>query len=190
MKKSFFCIVAFTLSISLLSANSNDSKAVSKTVNKETEVMNIPQKHQTDAVFLRAYGAGDARHLNTAKIKARMVASAELTTAIQAWMKGLLEKYLSDSNENTDGYMQDFEEKSLNIIGELVGNAAIASDNTKYLEEDNLYNVSLVLEVKRKKIFDAFNSKLATEKKWEGIYNRQKFQALYDAEIKELKRSL
>lgn len=169
MRKSFFCIVALLLSIHAFTTN-------------------LPPKHQTDAVFFRAHGKGNARHLNTAKVKAQMDASTALSDDIQSWVKEFIGKYINSVGAGDAAeYIRQFEEKDRDFIDVLVEDATITSDKTKYFEEDNLYTISLVLSVKRKKIFDALSRKLATDKKWERIYDEQKFRALFDAEVKKLK---
>ncbi|NDV81382.1 hypothetical protein [Bacteroides sp. 51] len=189
MMEKLLSISVIALFLAIQDVNCNESRTELMNVNEEARVANRCVKHQTDANYFRAHGAGAGRHQNTAKVKAKMAANSELSNTIQYWMSEFMSKYVGDLGQNAEEYILHFEANSKEAIERIISeNAVVACDEVEYVKEDGMYNVSLMIEIKRKKVFEAFNRILSTDYKWKDIYNQQKLEDLFKTGIAEVKR--
>lgn len=189
MKEKLLSIVVIALFIAIQDVNCGESRTDFLNVNEESEMADRCVKHQTDANYFRAHGKGAARHQNTAKIKAQMVANSELSNTIQYWINEFMNEYFGDTGQNSE-YIQAFERDNKEAFEKIIfDDISIACNEVEYIKEDGIYNVYLMIEIKRKKVFDIFNRILTTDDKWKGIYNQQKVEALFKTGIEKVKKN-
>lgn len=187
MRKNVLNAVTLLAFTAVLTASCGSSKQVPITkVNQETEVLVPCADYYTDADYFRGQGVGQSKDLNTAREKARMAAATELAGSMRTWIKQLSEKYINDAGQVPSDYSEIFESLTRQKVDEQISNMAIACNKT-VRTTDGMYKVYLAMEADRRKVFEAFDRALATEKKVETLYNREKFRAVYDSEMESFK---
>jgi len=161
------------------------SKPITK-VNEEVEISVPCAEYFTDANFFRGQGVAQSKDLNTAREKARMAANTELAGSMTTWIKQLSEKYVSDFGQTPADYEESFESLTRQKIDEQMSNVTVAC-NKVTKTSDNMYKVYMAVEVDRKKVFESLDKSLSADKKLSTMYQKEKFRALYEAEMESFK---
>jgi hypothetical protein len=93
------------------------------------------------------------------------------------------------TNQRTVGNTQEFENKFEELSREVVN---MEMSNTKeigekiFKEPDGGYSYWIAIEADAKKVFEKIDSKISGDAKLKLDYDKQKFQQIFDAEMKKL----
>ena len=189
MKTNFFKVAAMAILISIVatSCGSNKPAPITK-VNEEIEILVPCGEFFTDANFFRGQGVTQSRDLNTAREKARMAANVELASSMTVWIKQLSEKYVNDAGQSPADYEEIYESLTKQKVDQQMSNVSVVC-NKVTKTTDNMYKVYMAVEVDRKKVFESYDKSFAEDKKLKTLYDREKFRAIYDAEMESFKNS-
>lgn len=175
--------------IALLSLTACKSKK--KTVQKETGAVEITvpfseSKYRSDNDAFRAKQVGKSPDLATSKKIAFQNAKAEMAGNINSTIKRVTDQY---TNQRTVGNTQEFENKFEELAREVVN---LEMSNVKeigekiFKETDGSYSYWIAIEAGKKEVFDKLDAKISNDAKLKLDYDKQKFQQIFDAEMKKL----
>ena len=166
-------------------------KSKKTAVQKETGAIEISvpfseSKYRTDNDNFRAKQVGKSPDLATSKKIAFQNARAEMAANINALVKRVTDQY---TNQRSVGNAQEFENKFEELAREVVN---LEMSNVKeigekiFKETDGAYSYWIAIEANKKEVFDKIDSKISSDAKLKLDYDKQKFQQVFDAEMKKL----
>ena len=160
-------------------------------VQKETGAIEISvpfsgKEYRSDENNFRAKQVGKSPDLATSKKIAFQNARAEMAGNIQAIIKRVTDQY---TNQRTVGSAQEFENKFEELSREVVN---MQLSNVKeigekiFKEPDGSYTYWIAIEASKKEVFDKMDQKIANDSKLKLDYDKQKFQQIFDAEMRKM----
>ena len=160
-------------------------------VQKETGAVEISvpfsgKEYRSDENNFRAKQTGKSPDLATAKKIAFQNARAEMAGNINSTVKRVTDQY---TNQRTVGNTQEFENKFEELAREVVN---MEMSNVKeigekiFKEPDGAYSYWIAIEADKKSVFDKLDSRISSDAKLKLDYDKQKFQQIFDAEMKKM----
>jgi hypothetical protein len=160
-------------------------------VQKETGAVEISvpfsgKEFRSDENTFRAKQVGKSPDIATAKKIAFQNAKAEMAGNINSTVKRVTDQY---TNQRTVGNTQEFENKFEELAREVVN---MEMSNVKeigekiFKEPDGGYSYWIAIEADKKTVFDKLDSRISSDSKLKLDYDKQKFQQIFDAEMKKL----
>lgn len=160
-------------------------------VQKETGAVEISvpfsgKEYRSDENNFRAKQTGKSPDLATAKKIAFQNAKAEMAGNINSTVKRVTDQY---TNQRTVGNTQEFENKFEELAREVVN---MEMSNVKeigekiFKEPDGAYSYWIAIEADKKSVFDKLDSRISSDAKLKLDYDKQKFQQIFDAEMKKM----
>lgn len=166
-------------------------KSKKKPIQKETGAVEISvpfssKEFRSDEDNFRAKQVGKSPDLATAKKIAFQNAKSEMAANINSTIKRVTDQY---TNQRTVGNTQEFENKFEELAREVV-NLEISNvreiGEKIFKETDNSYSYWIAIEAAKKTIFEKVDAKISNDAKLKLDYDKQKFQQIFDAEMKKL----
>lgn len=160
-------------------------------IQKETGAVEISvpfseSKYRSDNDAFRAKQVGKSPDLATAKKIAFQNAKSEMAANINSTIKRVTDQY---TNQRTIGNAQEFENKFEELAREVVN---LEISNVKeigekiFKEPDGAFSYWIAIEAGKKEVFDKLDAKISNDAKLKLDYDKQKFQQIFDAEMKKL----
>jgi hypothetical protein len=160
-------------------------------VQKETGAVEITvpfsgKEFRSDENTFRAKQVGKSPDIATAKKIAFQNAKAEMAGNINSTVKRVTDQY---TNQRTVGNTQEFENKFEELAREVVN---MEMSNVKeigekiFKEPDGGYSYWIAIEADKKTVFDKLDAKISSDAKLKLDYDKQKFQQIFDSEMKKL----
>jgi hypothetical protein len=160
-------------------------------VQKETGAVEISvpfsgKEFRSDENYFRAKQVGKSPDMAAAKKIAFQNARAEMAGNINATVKRVTDQY---TNQRTVGNTQEFENKFEELSREVVN---LEMANVKeigekiFKEPDGGYSYWIAIEAGKKEVFEKIDAKISSDAKLKLDYDKQKFQQIFDAEMKKL----
>lgn len=177
--------------IAVLALAGCKSKKAATPVQKDTGAVEISvpfssKDYRSDENTFRAKQVGKSPDIATAKKIAFQNARAEMAANINATVKRVTDQY---TNQRTVGNTQEFENKFEELAREVVN---MEMSNVKeigekiFKEPDGGYSYWIAIEADKKSVFDKIDSKISNDAKLKLDYDKQKFQQIFDAEMKKM----
>jgi hypothetical protein len=145
------------------------------------------KEYRSDEENFRSKQSGKSPDQATAKKIAYQNARAEMAANINSVVKRVTDQY---TNQRTVGNTQEFENKFEELSREVVN---LEMSNVKELGQktfmdpsDKSWTVWIALEANKKNVFDKIDSKISSDAKLKLDYDKQKFQQIFDSEMKKL----
>jgi len=166
-------------------------KSKKQTVQKETGAVEITlpfstKEFRSDENYFRSKQVGKSPDLATAKKIAYQNAKSEMAGNINSTVKRVTDQY---TNQRTVGNTQEFENKFEELARDVVNlemsNVKEIGEKT-FKEQDGSYSYWIALEADKKTVFDKIDAKISNDAKLKLDYDKQKFQQIFDAEMKKL----
>ncbi len=160
-------------------------------VQKETGAVEITvpfssKEYRSDENYFRAKQVGKSPDLATAKKIAFQNARAEMAANIQATVKRVTDQYTNQrSVGNTQEYENKFEELTREVVNMQMSNVKEIGEKI-FKEQDNSYSYWIAIEAGKKEVFEKLDAKISNDAKLKLDYDKQKFQQIFDAEMKKL----
>jgi hypothetical protein len=160
-------------------------------IQKETGAIEISvpfstKEFRSDEDNFRAKQVGKSPDLATAKKIAFQNAKSEMAANINSTIKRVTDQY---TNQRTVGNKQEFENKFEELAREVV-NLEISNvreiGEKIFKETDGSFSYWIAIEAGKKTIFDKVDAKISKDAKLQLDYDKQKFQNIFDAEMKKL----
>jgi hypothetical protein len=160
-------------------------------VQKDTGAVEISvpfssKEYRSDEDAFRAKQMGKSPDMATAKKIAFQNARAEMAGNINAVVKRVTDQY---TNQRTVGNTQEFENKfeelSREVVNQEMSNVKEIGEKI-FKESDGTYSYWIAIEANKKEVFDKIDSKISADAKLKLDYDKQKFQQIFDSEMKKL----
>ena len=187
MKKVTLFLLPIIASLFIVSCKSKKATvALKETGFKKVESPLTEQKYKSDEQNFRSRGIGESPDESAARKIALMNAKSEMAGLIKTTLQKVSDQY---TNQRSSGKDKEYENKFEELIREVtdLGMAnliEIAAEN--YVNDQGTNKTYVVLEVKKEEIFKKVESKITSDKKLQIDYDKQKFQSVFDSEIKKL----
>jgi hypothetical protein len=176
--------------IALMTITSCKSKKATVTVKetgfKKVESPLTEKQYKSDEQNFRARGIGESPDESAARKIALMNAKSEMAGLIKTTMQKVSDQY---TNQRSSGKDKEYENKFEELIREvtnldMANLKEMAAEN--YVNDQGTNKTYVVLEVKKEEIFKKVESKITSDKKLQLDYDKQKFQQIFDSEMKKL----
>lgn len=160
-------------------------------VQKETGAVEITvpfssKEYRSNENYFRAKQVGKSPDLATAKKIAFQNARAEMAANIQATVKRVTDQYTNQrSVGNTQEYENKFEELTREVVNMQMSNVKEIGEKI-FKEPDNSYSYWIAIEAGKKEVFEKLDAKISNDAKLKLDYDKQKFQQIFDAEMKKM----
>ena len=160
-------------------------------VQKETGAVEISvpfssKEYRSDDNYFRAKQVGKSPDIATAKKIAFQNARAEMAGNINSLVKRVTDQYTNQRTVgNTQEFENKFEEQAREVVSQQMANVKEIGEKI-FKEPDGSYSYWIAIEASKKEVFDKIDSKISGDDKLKLDYDKQKFQAIFDAEMKKL----
>lgn len=160
-------------------------------VQKETGAVEISvpfssKEYRSDGDVFRAKQVGKSPDIATAKKIAFQNARAEMAGNINSLVKRVTDQYTNQRTVgNTQEFENKFEEQAREVVSQQMANVKEIGEKI-FKEPDGSYSYWIAIEANKKEVFDKIDSKISNDDKLKLDYDKQKFQAIFDAEMKKL----
>jgi hypothetical protein len=145
------------------------------------------KEYRSDENTFRSKQSGKSPDQATAKKIAYQNARAEMAANINATVKRVTDQY---TNQRSVGNKQEFENKFEELSREVVNlemsNVQEMGQKTFMDPSDKSYTVWIALQADKKSVFDKIDQKISSDAKLKLDYDKQKFQNIFDSEMKKL----
>jgi hypothetical protein len=165
-------------------------KSKKQTIEKQTGAVEIivpfsSKEYASNEEYFRSKQSGKSPDQATAKKIAYQNARAEMAANINATVKRVTDQY---TNQRTIGNAQEFENKFEELSREVVNleMSNVKEIGAKLFAENGGYTYWIALEASKKAVFDKIDAKISSDAKLKLDYDKQKFQQIFDAEMKKL----
>ncbi len=175
------------VAIALLSA----CKSKKQTVQKESGAVEITvpfseSKYRSDNEAFRAKQVGKSPDLATAKKIAFQNARAEMAANINAMVKRVTDQYTNHRTVcNTQEFENKFEELAREVVNLEMSNVKEIGEKI-FKESNGAFSYWIAIEAGKKEVFDKLDAKISNNASIKLDYDKQKFQQIFDAEMKKL----
>lgn len=191
MRKSTHLLLVPAIAVLTLAACKSKKETPQTPVQKDTGAVEISvpfssKEYRSDENVFRAKQVGKSPDIATAKKIAFQNAKAEMAGNINSMVKRVTDQY---TNQRTVGNAQEFENKFEEMAREVVN---MELSNVKeigekiFKEPDGAYTYWIAIEADKKAVFDKIDSKISSDAKLKLDYDKQKFQQIFDSEMKKL----
>jgi hypothetical protein len=166
-------------------------KAKKKPIEKQTGAIEISvpfstKEYRTDENAYRAKQMGKSPDLATAKKIAFQNAKSEMASNIQSMIKRVTDQYTNQrSVGNAQEYENKFEELAREVVNLQLSNVTEIGEKI-FQETDKSYTYWIAIEANKKDVFDKIDQKISSDAKLKLDYDKQKFQQIFDGEMKKL----
>ena len=187
MKKSNLLWIACIGILSFTACKSKKATPIQKeTGAKEISVPFSSSEYKTNNDFYRARNSGKSPDMAAAKKIAMNNAKSELASNIQTMIKKVTDQYTNQVTVGKDQeYSNKFEELSREVTNQSLANIRV-KDEKIFQENDGSYTYWVAIEADKKEVFAQIDSKISSNDKLKLDYDKQKFQQIFDAEMKKL----
>ncbi len=187
MKTKQLLLIPAIAALTLVACKSKKGTPVAKETGAvEITVPFSTKEYRSDANFFRAKQVGKSPDLAAAKKIAFQNAKAEMAGNINSTIKRVTDQY---TNQRTVGNTQEFENKFEELAREVVNlemSNFLEKGEKIFKEQDGSYTYWIAIEADKKTIFDKVDSRISNDAKLKLDYDKQKFQQIFDAEMKKL----
>src|SRR6476661_7860725 len=187
MKTKHLLLIPAVAALALTGCKSKKSTPVQKETGAvEISVPFSGKEFRSDENYFRAKQVGKSPDLATAKKIAFQNAKAEMAGNINSTVKRVTDQY---TNQRTVGNTQEFENKFEELSREVVN---LEMSNVKeigekiFKEPDGSYTYWIAIEAGKKEVFDKIDARISSDAKLKLDYDKQKFQQIFDAEMKKM----
>jgi predicted transcriptional regulator len=172
----------------IISGCKSKEKAASTKDQGETliEVYCSGPEYQSNNEFFRANQVGESVDQATAKKKAMSNARADMASAIQTTVKGVIDNYVNSRElNNVEEAEERFESLTREVIDQkLTGVKTICEKTTK--TSTGNYKTYIALELAGDELMNAMNARLSQDDKLKIDYDYEQFKKTFDAEMEKL----
>ena len=187
--KSILMLATLLMAILLSSCKSKEKAASSKDQGETLiEVYCSGPEYFSNAEYFRANQVGESVDQATAKKKAMSNARADLASAVQTTVKGVIDNYVNSRElNNQEETAEKFESLTREVINQkLTGVKTICEKTTKTAE--GKYKTYVAIELAGDELMNAMNERLSKNDKLKIDYDYEQFKKTFDSEMEKLSK--
>jgi len=187
MKTSHLFLIPALAVLALAGCKAKKTTSVQKDTGAvEISVPFSTKEFRSDETAFRAKQVGKSPDIATAKKIAFQNARAEMAANINATVKRVTDQYTNQrSVANTQEFENKFEEQSREVVNLEMSNVKEIGEKI-FKEPDGGYSYWIAIEADKKTVFDKIDAKISSDDKLKLDYDKQKFQQIFDSEMKKL----
>jgi len=181
-------MLAALVMIMVISGCKSKEKAASAKDQGETliEVYCSGPEFQSNNEYFRANQLGESMDQATAKKKAMSNTRADLASAIQTTVKGVVDNYLNSRELNkVEDLEQKYEALTREVIDQKLTGVKTICEKTTKTSEGN-YKTYIALELAGDELMNAMNARLSQDDKLKIDYDYEQFKKTFDAEMEKM----
>ncbi len=181
-------MLAALVMIFIISGCKSKEKAASSKDQGETliEVYCSGPEFQSNNEYFRANQLGESMDQATAKKKAMSNTRADLASAIQTTVKGVIDNYLNSRELNkVEDLEQKYEALTREVIDQKLTGVKTICEKTTKTSEGN-YKTYIALELAGDELMNAMNARLSQDDKLKIDYDYEQFKKTFDAEMEKM----
>ena len=155
--------------------------------NKPKEI-NIPcsKEGHSDSLFFRAGNSAKSRDMASAKDKALLVTKQMMSSLIGSTIKATTDNYTTSiTTSGATSFKQTFESMTREIVDQQIKKVAIVCEKTN-TTKDKMYECFVAVEMPKTALVEAFSKAIESDPKLKADYDKKKFEAILDQEMKKL----
>ncbi len=153
----------------------------------EVKVMCSGPEFFTDDKAFRANNLGESMDQATAKKKAMANARADLASAIQTQIKGVIDNYVNSTEMNNKEQVGTrFEGLTREVLDQKLSGVKTICEKTMMTGTGN-YKTYVAIELSAQDLLTAYNQRLSQDDKLKVDYDYNKFKDTFDKEMEKLK---
>lgn len=186
MKTSKLLLIPAVAVLALTACKSKKTPIQKETGAIEISVPFSSKEFRSDNDAFRAKQVGKSPDLATAKKIAFQNAKAEMAGNIQSMIKRVTDQYTNQRSVGKDQeYENKFEELSREVVNLQLSNVKEIGEKI-FKEPDGAFSYWIAIEAGKKEVFEKMDQKISNDSKLKLDYDKQKFQQIFDAEMKKL----
>ena len=153
----------------------------------EVKVMCSGPEFFTDDKAFRANNLGESMDQATAKKKAMANARADLASAIQTQIKGVIDNYVNSTEMNNKEQVGErFEGLTREVLDQKLSGTKTICEKTMQTGTGN-YKTYVAIELSAQDLLAAYNQRLSQDDKLKVDYDYNKFKDTFEKEMNKLK---
>ncbi|MBN1338812.1 MAG: hypothetical protein JXA03_05775 [Bacteroidales bacterium] len=183
-------IPALCVSLMVISGCKSKEKALSTSKQGETliDVYCQGSEYNSDKEYTRANQVGESIDQATAKKKAMSNARADLASAVQTRIKGVIDNYVNSRELNNDEDTRErFESLTREVIDQKLNDVRTICEKTTKTSAGN-YKTYIALEMAMDGLMDAMNSKLSNDDILKIDYDYEQFKKTFEEEMNKMEK--
>ncbi|MDI9341085.1 MAG: hypothetical protein QM534_11000 [Sediminibacterium sp.] len=186
MKTSKLLLIPAVAVLALTACKSKKTPIQKETGAIEITVPFSSKEYRSDENNFRAKQVGKSPDLATAKKIAFQNAKSEMAGNIQSMIKRVTDQYTNQrSVGNAQEYENKFEELAREVVNMQLSNVKEIGEKI-FKEPDGAFSYWIAIEAGKKEVFEKMDQKISNDNKLKLDYDKQKFQQIFDAEMKKL----
>ncbi len=186
MKTSKLLLLPALALLAITGCKSKKTPIQKETGATEISVPFSTKEYRSDENFFRAKQVGKSPDLATAKKIAFQNAKSEMAGNIQSMIKRVTDQYTNQrSVGNSQEYENKFEELAREVVNMQLSNVKEIGEKI-FKEPDGAFSYWIAIEANKKEVFEKMDQKISNDSKLKLDYDKQKFQQIFDAEMKKL----
>ena len=155
----------------------------------EVKVMCSGSEYFTDDKFFRANNLGESMDQATAKKKAMANARADMASAINTQIKGVIDNYVNSRElNNREEVAERFEGLTREVLDQkLSGTRTICEKMMKTTGTGN-FKCYVAIELSAQDLLSAYNERLSSDERMRVDYDYEKFKETFEQEMSKMKK--
>ncbi len=145
-----------------------------------------PDYFTNDKVF-RANNLGESMDQATSKKKAMANARADMASAIQTQIKGVIDNYVNSRElNNKEEVAERFEGLTREVLDQKLSGVKTICEQQKKVVANGNYKTYVAIELSAQDLLSAYNERLSKDDKLKIDYDYEKFKETFDKEMEKL----
>ncbi|MGM0375836.1 MAG: hypothetical protein ACQEQ0_03600 [Bacteroidota bacterium] len=184
----FLLLGAIALSMSSCGSKKDLAKA-----EDSREIGSIPcsgSDYATDEEYFRANESGESPRMSMAKRQAILNAKATLAGNIESQIKTVSQQYTNqrsfESEQSKVEFEEQFEEMTRNVVDQQLNDVKIICEKALQGKDNGDYQYFVAVEMPKEALMDNIDNEISKKERLQLEYDKQKFQEIYDEEMKNI----
>ncbi len=154
----------------------------------EIKVMCSGPEYFTDDKNFRANNLGESMDQATAKKKALANARADMASAINTQIKGVVDNYVNSRElNNKEEVAERFEGLTREVLDQRLSGTKTICEKMMRVDGTGNYKCYVAIELSAQDLLSAYNERLSKDERLRVDYDYEKFKETFDKEMEKLK---
>ncbi len=182
-------LTALMLSGAMTACKSKKKAAAATPPSGETEVKVLCSGPEffTNNEFFRANNLGESMDQATAKKKAMANARADMASAINTQIKGVIDNYVNSREmNNKEEVAERFEGLTREVLDQKLSGTRTICEKMMKVEATGNYKCYVAIELSAQELLASYNDRLSKDERLRIDYDYEKFKETFDKEMEKL----
>lgn len=153
----------------------------------EVKVMCSGPEFFTNNEFFRANNLGESMDQATAKKKAMANARADMASAINTQIKGVIDNYVNSRElNNKEEVAERFEGLTREVLDQKLSGTRTICEKMMKVDGSGNYKCYVAIELSAQELLSSYNERLSKDERLRVDYDYEKFKDTFDKEMEKL----